>query len=366
MPCCVRRPATVWPRCCVVGRQPPGAATFARGVMSGRDGGSPDRWRAKRKDERLQYQAHIRGLNPLCRVKNGLAFCLPFPIKATKGNINHRFSSLLASLFLTGAFIEAFKVAILKPGLPENFALQTVHDFIKPQLRPVCGLRFGNETEARIFAKVHGWELLRANFRIPRRIVWGNLHLHIAHLVVDFMTTAGVRVFKWNQALPEDVLPRGNELSRASAKKIVIVADIIVSPNSPTQATWILNRSRDVASLTDFLNIDLFYGGGEGDYSETCGLVLIPSLRELKRVRTEEFKSDKNKECAICLEELSSLRDRSTCRKMTCSHVFHGDCVGRWFWENPSCPLCRFPLPERFCCSAKRFQVNYLSTAPSQ
>ncbi|KAM7271003.1 hypothetical protein ACFE04_030217 [Oxalis oulophora] len=247
-------------------------------------------------------------------------------------------------------------------------------------------------------------------------------------------TTAGVRVFKWNQALPEDVLPRGNgvlmihiaslglttaslnlqilsctktlqkfiydlivetfddfyschndvfvstickkithsyvfdvvELSRASAKKIVIVADIIVSPNSPTQATWILNRSRVVASLTDFLNIDLFYEGGEGDYSETCGLVLIPSLRELKRVRTEEFKSDKNKECAICLEELSSLRDRSTCRKMTCSHVFHGDCVGRWFWENPSCPLCRFPLPERFRCSAKRFQVNYLSTGPSQ
>ncbi|XP_004153928.3 RING-H2 finger protein ATL67 [Cucumis sativus] len=44
-------------------------------------------------------------------------------------------------------------------------------------------------------------------------------------------------------------------------------------------------------------------------------------------------------ECAICLCEIE---EGEKCRKMkTCGHVFHKDCIDRWFKVNGHCPICR-------------------------
>jgi len=42
--------------------------------------------------------------------------------------------------------------------------------------------------------------------------------------------------------------------------------------------------------------------------------------------------------CVICLCEFSS-RDASV--KTICDHVFHENCIGRWFAREKSCPTCR-------------------------
>ncbi|XP_011659772.1 RING-H2 finger protein ATL39 [Cucumis sativus] len=44
-------------------------------------------------------------------------------------------------------------------------------------------------------------------------------------------------------------------------------------------------------------------------------------------------------ECAICLCEIE---EGEKCRKMkTCGHVFHKDCIDRWFKVDGHCPICR-------------------------
>lgn len=45
--------------------------------------------------------------------------------------------------------------------------------------------------------------------------------------------------------------------------------------------------------------------------------------------------STKKTECAICLESSNSLV------KVSCSHVFHEECLAKWLEKNYSCPTCR-------------------------
>lgn len=42
-------------------------------------------------------------------------------------------------------------------------------------------------------------------------------------------------------------------------------------------------------------------------------------------------------ECAICLDELAS----EDTHALPCAHVFHENCIGRWFRQNQTCPTCR-------------------------
>ena len=46
--------------------------------------------------------------------------------------------------------------------------------------------------------------------------------------------------------------------------------------------------------------------------------------------------SDDNKECSICLEEMSN-----DILILSCKHEFHKKCVQRWCLENNICPICR-------------------------
>jgi hypothetical protein len=46
--------------------------------------------------------------------------------------------------------------------------------------------------------------------------------------------------------------------------------------------------------------------------------------------------SPSSQDCVICLSELMP-GDRACA--LPCEHVFHEECIGRWFAEQPSCPM---------------------------
>ena len=45
--------------------------------------------------------------------------------------------------------------------------------------------------------------------------------------------------------------------------------------------------------------------------------------------------------CAICQMEYE---DGETLMLLTCSHTFHEACVGRWFEQKSTCPVCQHDL----------------------
>ncbi|GER53062.1 RING/U-box superfamily protein [Striga asiatica] len=53
------------------------------------------------------------------------------------------------------------------------------------------------------------------------------------------------------------------------------------------------------------------------------------------------FGGENNDECSICLK---GLKKGSEAIRMPCEHVFHGFCILRWVYVNPSCPFCRSRL----------------------
>ncbi|GAB4850663.1 hypothetical protein Ancab_029974 [Ancistrocladus abbreviatus] len=66
----------------------------------------------------------------------------------------------------------------------------------------------------------------------------------------------------------------------------------------------------------------------------------------LERVKTEELElmAGEDCSCCICLEGLTG-REEDEVLRLPCDHVFHGDCIFKWFEMRHCCPLCRFELP---------------------
>ncbi|GFH49951.1 hypothetical protein CTEN210_06427 [Chaetoceros tenuissimus] len=52
-----------------------------------------------------------------------------------------------------------------------------------------------------------------------------------------------------------------------------------------------------------------------------------------------KFKYDESLECAICLQELGS--DSHTLRSLSCSHIYHEECIQSSLEHSPCCPRCR-------------------------
>ncbi|ESN92664.1 hypothetical protein HELRODRAFT_128480, partial [Helobdella robusta] len=48
--------------------------------------------------------------------------------------------------------------------------------------------------------------------------------------------------------------------------------------------------------------------------------------------------------CAICMDPFE---EGSFVRELHCAHVFHHQCIGEWFKENASCPICRTKVPTK-------------------
>lgn len=50
-------------------------------------------------------------------------------------------------------------------------------------------------------------------------------------------------------------------------------------------------------------------------------------------------KVDETMECSVCL---SSLEENEVARRLpNCKHIFHAECIDKWFESHPNCPICR-------------------------
>ncbi|KAL9404344.1 hypothetical protein Peur_001316 [Populus x canadensis] len=62
---------------------------------------------------------------------------------------------------------------------------------------------------------------------------------------------------------------------------------------------------------------------------------------EMKAVKEGNITSKSYGECVVCKEELKF----GKAAQMPCSHVYHRDCISRWFKTRDICPLCRYRIP---------------------
>jgi hypothetical protein len=61
---------------------------------------------------------------------------------------------------------------------------------------------------------------------------------------------------------------------------------------------------------------------------------LTDSLKTCKFTKS----NDEEVVCPICLEEFN---ENETVIELSCKHIFHKDCIKKWFENNHSCPTCR-------------------------
>ncbi len=47
-------------------------------------------------------------------------------------------------------------------------------------------------------------------------------------------------------------------------------------------------------------------------------------------------------QCSICLNNITSGQDTTS---LSCGHIFHSNCIQRWFRRNATCPVCRAEQP---------------------
>ena len=66
-----------------------------------------------------------------------------------------------------------------------------------------------------------------------------------------------------------------------------------------------------------------------------CGLI-SKTLLQKSHIST----SNKLSFCIICQHDIYL----DVIRTLQCSHIFHVECIDRWFTENNKCPQCRFEL----------------------
>lgn len=66
---------------------------------------------------------------------------------------------------------------------------------------------------------------------------------------------------------------------------------------------------------------------------------IIASLPKLLYKQTNQFNKGEVIECSVCLGTI--VEDAITRVLPNCKHVFHVDCVDKWFTSNTTCPICR-------------------------
>lgn len=54
-------------------------------------------------------------------------------------------------------------------------------------------------------------------------------------------------------------------------------------------------------------------------------------------------KEEKSTICSICLEKYKNQYELVSV--LFCTHMFHTDCIEKWFTKNKVCPLCRSVHP---------------------
>lgn len=59
--------------------------------------------------------------------------------------------------------------------------------------------------------------------------------------------------------------------------------------------------------------------------------------------------------CMICLEQMNV---REIVKPLPCGHLYHADCINKWFMETNSCPLCRDKMPRGVSSSGRRLSSS--------
>lgn len=73
-------------------------------------------------------------------------------------------------------------------------------------------------------------------------------------------------------------------------------------------------------------------------YSEPKALLL--ACKEATAAQQCQFVVDTTSECSVCMEDLAA-KDNADTVALSCSHAFHGRCLGPWFHRVSTCPMCR-------------------------
>ncbi|KAL9243216.1 hypothetical protein vseg_017129 [Gypsophila vaccaria] len=87
-----------------------------------------------------------------------------------------------------------------------------------------------------------------------------------------------------------------------------------------------------------------------GHKDDVRGLIKALAIaRALRTVKVEEMiginKEGEDECCSICLVKFAKENEGiRTVTCMPCKHVFHYNCIFKWLFKNPICPLCRFKL----------------------
>ncbi|KAK1263269.1 putative RING-H2 finger protein ATL50 [Acorus gramineus] len=55
-----------------------------------------------------------------------------------------------------------------------------------------------------------------------------------------------------------------------------------------------------------------------------------------------EYSSMDGVVCAVCLQDFGV--EEEEIRRTSCGHLYHGECIFRWFEKNSTCPICRFDM----------------------
>ena len=88
----------------------------------------------------------------------------------------------------------------------------------------------------------------------------------------------------------------------------------------------VLNMIENVDEFTTLLNLS----------PEPTGI----KLNKLNSCSKAIIASEENNEDMCCICQLS-LKDEPILRKLECKHVFHLECIDKWFEEKNKCPVCR-------------------------
>ena len=57
--------------------------------------------------------------------------------------------------------------------------------------------------------------------------------------------------------------------------------------------------------------------------------------KALIRLKSRNFLTS---ECTICLQPI---HNDSQCRMLNCYHIFHSECLVKWFSDRANCPICK-------------------------
>lgn len=111
---------------------------------------------------------------------------------------------------------------------------------------------------------------------------------------------------------------------------------------------WVIQSWTGVGSLA----AELLSGALHGSLLERymCRLTLAYYMRgdvdkawdEFVAVMHATTHKDSTDSCPICYEEIGYGI------QLRCKHVYHNDCISKWFNTNTTCPMCRYDIIEPY------------------